>query len=110
DERGIPMILVAYPYGIYVGADEWNEGRFTWGFEKDRLYTDHLPFEIIGEYADSRGIPYINTTPKLIEARREADEPFFYNWDGHMTPAAHKVVASEIATNPFLLGALRKMR
>lgn len=110
DERGIPMILVAYPYGIYVGADEWNEGRFTWGFEKDRLYTDHLPFEIIGEYSKSRGIPYINTTPKMIAARRESDEPFYFNWDGHMTPAANKVVAKEIATSPYVLGALRNIR
>lgn len=97
DKLGIPMVLVVYPYGIYVGADEWNEGRFTWGFEKDKLYTDHLPFEIVGDYARQRNIPFINVTPELIRARQLGQGPFFYNWDGHMTPAANQVAAQQIA-------------
>ena len=110
DARGIPLVLVAYPYGIYVGADEWNEGRYTWGFDKDRLYTDHLPFEIIGEYAQSRGIPYINTTPALIAARKDSREPFYFKWDGHMTPAANRIVADVLARDPRLLQTLKSMR
>ncbi|MGE0268081.1 MAG: hypothetical protein AB7S78_06480 [Candidatus Omnitrophota bacterium] len=97
DELGIPMVLVVYPYGIYVGADEWNEGRFTWGFEKDRLYTDHRPFELVGDYARDKNIPFVNVTPQLIQARRTSQEAFYFNWDGHMTPAANRVVAREIA-------------
>lgn len=107
DQRNIPLIIVTYPYGIYVGADEWNEGRYTWGFDKDRLYTDHLPFEIVGKYAESRQIPYINTTPELIKAREKSAEDFYFNWDGHMTPAANRVVAQVIASNPHLRQAIR---
>lgn len=97
DQKKIPLVLVTYPYGIYVGADEWNEGRFTWGFDKDTLYTDYLPFEIMGDYAHKRNIPFINLTPALIDARQTSKEPFYFNWDGHMTPAANKVAAKEIA-------------
>lgn len=96
DQRGIPMVLVVYPYGIYVGSDEWNEGRFTWGFEKDKLYTDHWPFELVGDYARKKNIPFINVTPALIRARQASPDPFYFNWDGHMTPAANRVAAQEI--------------
>ncbi|MBP9853789.1 MAG: SGNH/GDSL hydrolase family protein [Candidatus Omnitrophica bacterium] len=101
DKEGIPMLLVIYPYGIYVGADEWNEGRFTWGFDKDKLYTDYFPFELVAEYAKKRDMPFLNITPNLISARRLSPEPFYFKWDGHMTPAANRVAAQEISA--FLL-------
>jgi len=106
DQRQIPLILATYPYGIYVGEDQWNEGRRTWGFEKDKLYTDYLPFEIMGDYAKSRGIPFINATPVLIKEHQQSGVPFYYSWDGHMTPAANEIVAKTISSDPQFLNLL----
>ena len=47
EAQGIPLMIVMYPHGIYVGKDQWNEGRRTWGFEQGKLYTDFYPFEFV---------------------------------------------------------------
>jgi len=97
DEHQIPMILVIYPYGIYVGADQWDEGRKTWGFEANKLYTDHLAFEIVETYAKENNIPFINTLDEFLKAE---NKKYFFDWDGHMTPDGYKIVAQTILNHP----------
>ena len=94
DENNVPMILVAYPHGIYVGGNQWSEGRKFWGFEEGKRYTDYYPFELLSQFADKEGIPFINTLDDFLGA--PADQKYFYDWDGHMTPAGYKIVAESI--------------
>ncbi|MDO8580799.1 MAG: O-antigen ligase family protein [Candidatus Omnitrophota bacterium] len=98
-ERNIPMVLIMYPHGIYVGKDQWAKGRETWGFEADKLYTDYYPFELVESFAKENGIPFINT---LGAFPLNSSEKFFFNWDGHMTPAGNKIVAKGVVDSPVL--------
>ncbi|NTV30312.1 MAG: hypothetical protein HGA80_09550, partial [Candidatus Omnitrophica bacterium] len=88
--RGIPLVIVMYPHGIYVDGDQWNDGRKTWGFEPGRKYTDHLPFELMTEFARNEKIPFVNTLDAFLAAPRAQ---YFFNWDGHMTSAGNRIVA-----------------
>jgi len=102
--RGIPMILVIYPYGIHVGPDQWNEGRVYWGFEKGKVYDDYYAFDILEDYAKRNNIPCINLLPDFLEAR---DEHLFFDLDGHFTPLANKIAAKAIASNQLILKKLQ---
>ncbi|MCX5686933.1 MAG: hypothetical protein NTW09_05720 [Candidatus Omnitrophica bacterium] len=103
-ERGTPMILVVYPYGIHVGPDMWSEGRVYWGFEKGKIYDDYYAFDILEDYAKRSNIPCINLLPDLLKAR---DEHLFFDLDGHFTPTANKIAAKAIASNPLILKKLQ---
>ncbi|MFH0764466.1 MAG: hypothetical protein V1927_05630 [Candidatus Omnitrophota bacterium] len=93
--RGIPMILVIYPYGIHVGPDIWSEGRGYWGFEKGKLYDDYYAFDMLEDYARRNNIPCINLLPDFLKA---GDEHLFFDLDGHFTPEANKIAAKAIAS------------
>jgi len=93
----IPMILIMYPHGIYVGKQQWAKGRATWGFEANQLYTDYYPFELVESFAQDENIPFINT---LSDFPKTDETKFFYDYDGHMTPAGYAVVANSIVANP----------
>ena len=95
DERGIPMILVIYPYGIHVGPDQWGTGREYWGFEKGRVYDDYYAFDILEDYAKRNGIGCINLLPDFLKNR---ERRLFFDIDGHFTPEANRVAASVILT------------
>lgn len=103
-ERNIPLVLVVYPHGIYVGETQWNEGRKTWGFEQNKRYTDYFPFELVEEFARKNHIPFINTLDAFLLAE---DKPYFYDWDGHMTPAGYEIVAQTVVLNPAFQQKLR---
>jgi len=93
EQHNIPMVMVMYPHGIYVGKDQWNEGRATWGFEQGKRYTDYYPFELMEAYAQKEGIPFVNT---LGYFPKDTGTEYFFNWDGHMTPAGNHIVADSI--------------
>ncbi|MEI6437665.1 MAG: SGNH/GDSL hydrolase family protein [Candidatus Omnitrophota bacterium] len=103
--RHIPLVIVMYPHGLYVGGDQWTEGRKTWGFEAGKKYTDYLPFELMKELTDREHIPFINTLDAFLAAPHEK---YFFDWDGHMTTAGNRIVASIVAQAPELLGAIGK--
>ncbi|MBN1868956.1 MAG: hypothetical protein JW847_00035 [Candidatus Omnitrophica bacterium] len=105
-QHNIPMILVMYPHGIYVGEDQWNDGREPWGFEKNKLYTDLYPFELVKQYAQKSGIPFINTLDHFFEVETQ---DFFYSYDGHMTPAGYRVVAEGITENETFQSAVSNL-
>jgi len=96
DAREIPMVLVAYPYGIHVGAEHWGEGRIYWGFEK-RLYDDDYAFRMLEDLAAEHGMQFIDLLPVFLE---HSDEELFFNVDGHFTPAANRIAASTIVNTP----------
>ena len=104
--EGIPFILVAYPHGIYVGRQEWNKGRETWGFETDKLYTDYYPFELLQTFAQEQNIPFINTLPDFPKTD---EKKFFYDYDGHMTPDGYAIVAHSILNHPVFKNTLEHL-
>jgi len=73
--RGIPWVLVLYPYGIQVGPEQWAQGRGVFGFERGRVYDDPRPFARIEAFAMAHGIPVINAHPAFLAAR---DQPLFF--------------------------------
>lgn len=99
-EQDIPFAIVMYPHGLYVGEDQWNEGRKAWGFEQNKKYADYYPFELMKDFTGREGILFINTLPGFLSAPKEQ---YFYNWDGHMTPAGNKIVAQQILTHEKFL-------
>lgn len=103
-ERNIPLVLVMYPHGIYVGETQWHEGRKTWGFDQNRRYDDLFPFKLVERFAAANGIAFINTLDAFLLAE---DRPYFFDWDGHMTPDANEIVARTIVLNPRFQQYLR---
>jgi len=105
-EEGIPMILVAYPYGIHVGPGHWGTGRGYWGFEKGRTYDDYYAFGLLEDYARRNGIPYINLLPAFLN---NSDKELFFDIDGHFTPEANRLAARAIVDSDTLKQALNKL-
>lgn len=102
-EKNIKFIIAMYPHGIYVGSDQWHDGRKTWGFEQGKQYTDYYPFELMKKFTDKAGIAFVNTLPEFLSAPKDE---YFFNWDGHMTPAGNKIVARTVLTDPRFLKLL----
>jgi len=100
-QRGIPFILGTYPYGVTAGATQWAEGRVYWGFERSRLYDSSAVRTVVMRFAQTEGIPLIRTAPSFRAAAQS--EKLYYNWDGHMTAAGHRVLAEHVLQDaPFL--------
>jgi len=93
-ERGIPLVIVMYPSGIYVDGDQWKEGRKTWGFEPGKRYDDYLPFDLMRTFCQNNNIPFVNTLDAFLKAPKEK---YFFDWDGHMTAKGNAIVASAVA-------------
>jgi len=105
DQQGIAFVLATYPHGIYVGPDQWNKGREAWGFKADTLYTDLYPFELMAQYGKEAGVIFIDPLAAFLQA---PPQKYFYDWDGHMTPAANRIVADAVSSNPQLLDLLKE--
>ena len=101
------MILGVYPHGLYVGGDQWVQGRKTWGFEPGVVNTDYYPFEIVGQYAAQQGIPFINAVPAFVKA--PAGIKYFHDWDGHMTPAGYAIVAQTILGDSSIYNSIENV-
>jgi hypothetical protein len=96
DKNGIPLMIVVYPHGIYVGEHQWAKGRETWGFEDGKIYRDYYAFEVLEDYAYRRSMPFLNSLDSFLGAE---PKKYFYDWDGHMTPDGYEVVAHSILSS-----------
>ncbi len=96
-ERRIPFVLGMYPYGMFVGPDQWGDGRVYWGFEKGRTYDASVARGLFKQFAKERDVLLLDTFKSFQAA---ATEPLFYNRDGHMTPAGHRVLAAHVLEDP----------
>ena len=105
-EKEIPLVIVMYPHGIYLEGNQWEKGRVTWGFEEGKVYKDYLPFEIMKEFCERENILFINTLDDFLKADVRK---YFYDWDGHMTPAGNKIVAEAIFSNEDFKMMLRRI-
>lgn len=91
------FILVMYPYGIYVGPEQWAKGRIFWGFEEHKVYTDYFAFDLVRDFAEEHHIPFINLLNDLLAHK---DEALFFPYDGHFTPRANEIAAEALTENP----------
>lgn len=105
-EHHIPLVLGMYPHGIYVGPNQWNEGRKTWGFKQDYQYKDYYVFEMVEKFAIKNNIPFVNTLEDFLNA--PADQ-YFFNWDGHMTPAANRILVQSVMRHPVFLQKINEV-
>lgn len=97
-ERGIPLFIGLYPYGMIAGPDQWAEGRTAWGFEQGRTYEPGTAVELLGGFCAKEGIRFVNTIGSFRAAA--ASEKLYYDWDGHFTPAGHRVLAEHLLRDP----------
>jgi hypothetical protein len=107
DEENIPVVLIMYPHGIYVGKDQWAQGRLSWGFEAHKRYTDLYPFELVGDFAKNEAIPFVNT---LNAFPVDPKTPLFYDSDGHLNEEGNKIVAQAISSDPQLNNILKEFK
>lgn len=102
-QKNIDFIMVTYPYGMYVGPDQWSKGRTFWGFEEGKTYTDYFCFELMDEFAKGNHIDLINLLPAFLENK---DKKLFFDYDGHFTPTANKIVAETLSKDPIAINKL----
>ena len=105
-EHDIPFMVGIYPYGMLVGPDQWVEGRTFWGFEKGKTYSADVALALFNEFSTHEQIPFVNTIGSFRQAA--ASEKLFFDHDGHMTPAGHRVLANHLGGDPQFLRVLRR--
>ena len=86
---------------------QWAIGRVEMGFQSNRTYDDPFPFDFVKAFAAKEGIPVIDLWPAFLAAN---DQKLFYDWDGHFTPAGHRVVANALWEAPMIRQLLRRAR
>lgn len=101
-EKGIRLVIATVPSGIYVSENAWGQGRLEWGFELGRVYSDYLPFTLIGEFASKKDIPFINTLPGFLKNR---DQKLFFDSAPYLTPAGATIAARQLSKK----GTFRKI-
>lgn len=105
-QHGIPFVLGSHPYGVTVGPDQWAEGRTFWGFERGKVYDSSNARGLYVHFGEEEHIPVIMTFPSFQAAART--EKLYYDWDGHMTPAGHRVLASHVLHDPTFMALVRQ--
>ena len=105
-ERHVPFVMGIYPYGMVAGPTQWSQGRVAWGFEPGRSYDAAYALRLFERFAQQERIPLVNTFGSFSAAAKT--QPLFYDWDGHFTPAGHRVVATHLLQDPVFLQLLHR--
>ncbi len=100
------FILVMYPYGTYVGPEQWGQGRAFWGFEQHKVDTDLFAFDLVQKFAEESNIPFINLLNDFIHHN---NQKLFFPYDGHFTPAGNQVAAEALTNHPIFKEALSSL-
>lgn len=105
DVEGISFILTSYPYGQFVGANQWAKGREYWAFEKNRQYDGTPAFDRIRNFANEKDIDFIDLYPAMLEHTKET---LYYNNDGHWTARGQEVAAEAILESKVFKAASKE--
>jgi hypothetical protein len=97
DARGVPFILVAYPYGHQVSQRQWSKGRVYWAFDPNRVYDGGEAFATIEDFARSSGIAVVNVYDAF---KTKKDQPLYFTSDGHCTALGQTLIAEKIYDSP----------
>lgn len=96
---GATLEVLIVPSVIQVYPDLWQRFvRSTPPPARSRWNRD-APNERIAAYCRKKGIPVIDPLPAL-RAAAETDLFLYFPWNSHWTPAAHRLVATEILAAP----------
>jgi len=93
------------PLGMIVGPDQWATGRVAWGFERGRAYDASVALSLYQEFSEAEHIPFLNPLESFRAAGKT--EKLFYDIDGHLTPAGHRVLAEHVLRDPTFLTLLQ---
>lgn len=97
DQKGVPLIVVTYPYGHQVGEKQWDKGRAYWAFGRNRVYDPAPAFALIEDLARKEGIDLVNVYGAM---RSGKDERLYFTSDGHCTALGQELIAREIYDSP----------
>ncbi len=104
--RGIPLVFGSYPYGMVVGPDQWAAGRKFFGFEPGKIYDGQRANAFLERFAKEENVPFITALSAF--QRAAAREKLYYDQDGHMTPAGHRVLAQTVLRDERFLTLVRQ--
>ena len=105
-QRGIPLLVGVYPYGMVVGPNQWATGRVFWGFEPGKTYDAAPALALLTEFTRDQRVPFINTFDSFRAAGTTTK--LFYDEDGHFTPAGQQVLAEHLLRDPVFRSSLSR--
>ncbi len=107
-ERHIPLMIGIYPYGMLAGPNQWAQGRLAWGFEPGKTYEADAALALLSQFSATSGIPLVSTFDSFRGAA--ASRKLFYDWDGHLTPDGHQVIATHLLNDSRFLALLHQLQ
>lgn len=90
--RDIDFALITYPWGHQVNAHEWTPGRLA--FIPEGAVISDRSLERIRAFAAQNSILLFDLFPAF--RTYAGDEPLYYPFDMHWTPAGHRLYAREL--------------
>ena len=91
--RGVPFVLVTYPWGHQVSASEWPRGRQAWGLPEGTV-AGQPGARRLSAFAAREGIPFLDMTADF--RRAPPLSPLYFRYDMHWTAAGHEVAAASL--------------
>jgi len=91
DQHGAEFLLSTYPWGHQVNDSEWS-GRNR--FVRPGSTPSDASRERILSFAQANGLRLVDMFPAF--RRYDGDEPLYYSFDMHWTPAGHRIAAAEL--------------
>ena len=94
DRSGARLIVIVLPRSYQVNAGELEELLAGLGWRREDLELDR-PQRLLGDWASSRHVAYVDTLPAFRAHAAGGGEPLFFSPDAHMTPVGHRVAAEQ---------------
>ncbi|MFC1671522.1 SGNH/GDSL hydrolase family protein [Planctomycetota bacterium] len=102
-EHGTRMVLVLIPFPHQVSIDEWRAGKQLFGIPVDYVEKSTQLQDSFSAFAAKNDIPFLDLLPYL----KRSNQRIFFEYDGHFTPAGHRVVAEALHSFTMHEGLLR---
>ena len=96
------LVIVVLPTQYQVHEELWVHHFTTFGLNPADYDLDQ-PQQLMRDYCESRGIPYVDVLPAM--RKRARNERLFYPIASYMTPAGHRAVAEIV--HEYLVRSVR---
>lgn len=95
--RGVPLVLVTWPWPQQVAGDEWDLGRSRYLFEPGAVYREDRFDAFVAAFSAHRRLPHLSLYRAFREAKaRQPTVRLYYRDDPHFTPEGHAIAARAI--------------
>ena len=91
--NNIKLALVAIPPGVQVNANEWEKGKFLYGFNRSEFVQSDNWQSMLKEFCRENEIPLLDLLPIL---RKESKGDLYFDYDGHWTYKGHEIVSEAL--------------